>query len=282
MVRAAMDRAPPSVKASRDNLMTALLHILVGCFMSTPWGRKHVFTQRGSAVATNVKKAEFFELEDGDEITRETKIQRVIDFVEMLFNLQSVPGFATFYLRLQRAHPRAFEGMYAELQIAKMLYATGYPFRFVRAEAKEKRNDYDFEMMFPDSQIACIEAKCRSEDDPVNPDVIASKLGKARRQLPKDAPGIILMKIPQHWYGTHLIREQLKEIALEFLRNTESVVSVKYYVSVVDLDTEKQATTHRHAYQEITNLRTRFPPRNWHIFEGNPHKPNWVNFGDFL
>ena len=266
--------APEQVVASYDTRMSYLLRLLTTGFMGPQWTKRHVFTQPFGSISKKTKYG-LFELEYSNDIARETKIQRLTDLTEMLFNLQTEAGFFEFYDRFREKPAREFEAAYAELQTARMLYATGYRFRFVEPKSLKKGENYDFEIRYPDGLIACLETKSRMEAETVNPDAVAGKLRKARTQLPENAPGIILFKIPQHWYTNPDIQGELRSVALDFLRSTTRVVSVKYYVSRVDLDTRRRTTTHRHAYDEITNLQTKFPVRNWNIFHGNEHPTNW-------
>jgi hypothetical protein len=266
---------PPPFRESYDVFLGEMIRGLLAGFMGVKWVANNVFGERGVAHVPK-RKYGFFELDFTSEVVRETKMQRIFDLTEMLYNLQTVPGFYPFFEKFREMHPRQFEGAYAELQTAKMLFSAAAPFRFVRPTSTKKGENYDFEIRYAHDCVACLEAKCRLEDESINADVVASKLRKARQQLPRDMPGIILFKIPQHWYLTPGIAAALNDVANAFLRNTTTIVSVKYYVSVVTLDPIKKMTTHRHAYQEITNPRIKFPPRNWDIFAGVTRAPDWM------
>lgn len=272
-VRELHDIFPDEYKRSYDHYMGSLQHFVLGGFMSLGWVHKNVY----AAIHASKTRGPygFFEIPIENDITRETVAQRVFDLTEMLFNLQTVPGFYDFFAKFRKIPPDEFEAAYAELQIAKMLFATGHRFRFVKASDQPNRENYDFEIMFPDGVTAAIEAKARMEQEAVSLDAVANKLSKARRQLPKEAPGMILFKVPQHWFVDRTIGSELRRVALDFLRRTRTVVSVKFYVSVVDLDPVNQMTVQRHAYDEIVNVNTKFEARNWMIFKGNPHRPDW-------
>lgn len=199
---------PLEIRHSYDSRAEAFLNFMFRALMGTQWIDQHYAPQK----ARRKKIPGFFEYEEADDAARETKIHRMLDLIEMVYNLQSTPGFLPFFVEFRKSAPNKFEGLYAQLQIAKMLSQTGYPFRFVK-EIRQPQSDYDFEMMLPGECIVCVEAKCREEQWSVDPEVLTSKLKKARRQLPDDAPGIILFKVPQHWYVDHTIGDQLRTIA---------------------------------------------------------------------
>lgn len=273
MARRLIEIMPPDIKSDYSNRAALFVEGMITALMGRDWVAQHVFGKvRG--LITSQRHSGFFELDETDVITRETKIQRVLDLTELLFNLQPVPGFYSFWKRFRDEPPDRFESTYAELQIAKMLLATGYRFRFVQPSSVPKA-DYDFELMYPDGLVVCIEAKCRIESGEINPNAILSKLGKARKQLPKDIPGIVLFKVPQRWFEHPKMGETLRKLTLKFLGETQTIVSVKFYVSVVELDTVAKTTSHKHAYDEIINLNTKFSHRNWFLFSENSHVPEW-------
>jgi hypothetical protein len=97
-----------------------------------------------------------------------------------------------------------------------------------------------------------------------------------RSQLPKDKPGIVYVKAPQHWFDQRSTAEELRQIARDFLRSTERVVLVCYYLSHLTLDAQKQKMLHQHAFDEIQNPNTRFPFRDWRLFKNFTSPEDWV------
>jgi hypothetical protein len=58
------------------------------------------------------------------------------------------------------------------------------------------------------------------------------------------------------------------------MRNTDRVVSIKFYVSL--LETRDNMVMHRHAYKEITNEASRFHDgRDWDLFKENSVPTSW-------
>ncbi len=246
-------------------------------FLGRDWVERRVLRQ-GSQIGAGIKPAnnstEFMELNftSGDE-RRELSSLRVFDLAELLINLQMVEGFDECVERMRTGNDEQIEATYAELQFAKLLYVHDYNFRIV-VSSGVRTADYDFEMSLPSHPVVCIDAKCKIESRDIDPASVRGTLNKGRQQLPRDKPGIIFVKVPQHWFDQAGMTEELRRVASEFLRGTGSIVSVKYYISHVSF--ANQQTLHQHAFDEINNPRNRFPPqRNWDLFRGFRVPPEW-------
>ena len=129
-------------------------------------------------------------------------------------------------------------------------------------------------MFYPDGFAEPADAKCKFETTEINPKIILNSLEKARKQLPDDRPGIIFTKVPQSWVADVGLAVQMVDIGLNFTRNTDRIVSIKFYVSL--LKTCDNMVMHRHAYKEITNEASRFHERrNWDLFQENSVPTGW-------
>jgi hypothetical protein len=153
---------------------------------------------------------------------------------------------------------------------ARPAYAS---FRFVTPSSK-KGEDYDFELFYPDGLTVPADAKCKFESTAINPESVRNSLKKARTQLPADRPGIIFVKVPQHWVSDVTTAVALASVARDFLRSTHRIVSVKFYVS--HLDVIDNMLRHRHAYREITNRGSKYNAgRKWDLFKDYPVPASW-------
>jgi len=94
----------------------------------------------------------------------------------------------------------------------------------------KKGSDYDVEVFYPDGFAEPADAKCKFETTEINPQSILISLEKARKQLPDDRPGIIFTKVPQSWVADVGLAVQMVDIGLKFMRNTDRIVSIKFYV----------------------------------------------------
>ena len=116
-------------------------------------------------------------------------------------------------------------------------------------------------------------------------DTVQNSLSKARsNNLPPDKPGIIFIKVPQTWLEREDVRRGIYAVVEKFLRNTERVVSVVVYTTVVMELTEQRMMLMRHRFHEFLNAAHRFnKTKNWALFKdykvpeewGGMH-PKWV------
>jgi hypothetical protein len=217
-----------------------------------------------------------FRIDDSDPLEGERTRFRVTDLAEVLFNLQPVRGF---HECVERMRCGDIEGTFAELDLGRMLFLHKRLFHYVIPVSK-KGFDYDVEIVYPKNVTACADAKCKIEGREFNVKTIENTLEDARKQLPKDRPGIIFVKIPQEWMEVSDFTIQAREIAQKFFRKTERIVSIKYYVQPIAFT--DGFLVHRHGYKEYSNPKTRFGNnQNWDLFrntvmhEKNGAPPHW-------
>jgi hypothetical protein len=121
-------------------------------FLGSEWVEKHVISDVG--------KKGFLSVKEEDPIKREISFFRVMDLAELLHNLQYVPGFDECIFRMRQGD---IEGTLAELNVARMLFLNKVPFRFVIPQGVKKK-DYDFDILCPNGQVACADAKCKIDE----------------------------------------------------------------------------------------------------------------------
>jgi hypothetical protein len=204
-----------------------------------------------------------------DRVQAEVQSFRLVDFAELLFNLQHVEGFDDCIKKMRAGD---VEGTYAELDLGRMLYQSSVDFRFVITSG-QKGDDFDIEIRLNDGTVVCADAKCKIESTDFSERTVLNSLHRARTQFPGRRPSIVFMKVPPRWLIEHdgpvgTVKVLLTNVANKFLRSTGRVVSVKYYVSLIHW--EAGHVTHIQAFEEINNhnAANRFDPsRNWDMFE---------------
>jgi hypothetical protein len=221
-------------------------------FFGDEWLRAHVVT---------AQPTDYLGLDFTSDQAREEKTWRIIELAEMLFNLQSVSGFRSCIVQMQRGQ---IEDTYAELETGKWLQVHEVPFRF-NMPTGVKGEDYDLDIIYPDV-TACADTKCKFETTEVSPSSIRDSLEQARSQLPKDRPGIIFVKMPAHWLETPPSVASFVREAEGFLRNTGRVVSVKFYSPMRVITGGMVASLMR--FREVSNLNHRHKAAraDWDIF----------------
>jgi hypothetical protein len=232
-------------------------------FLRSEWVEKHV-------ISDDSKKG-FLSIRDDDPVKREISFFRVMDLAEILFNLQRVPGFDECLDRMRRGD---IEGALAEFNIGRMLFLNKVPFRFVIPQGVKKK-DYDFDILCPNGQAACADAKCKIDETTFSEGGIKEALKKARGQLPNEKPGIIFVKVPEHYLSDPLFQMQSIQIAERFLGGVTRIASVKYYVEPIQFANNVMRI--ELAYKELSNPRTDFGDGvDWNLFRKH-HLPPEAN-----
>jgi hypothetical protein len=122
---------------------------------------------------------------------------RIIALAEYLLNLQEVEGFQCC---LDETRTGRLDSSFAKLAAAAMLQRRNIPFRFVVPSGK-LGEDYDAEAIIG-AAVVPIEMKAKVEGGSPTAAGIRSSLKKARRQLPKDAPNLVFLQVPEGWTHT--------------------------------------------------------------------------------
>jgi len=254
---------PPEILQNDSKRVFVLSLAIAKHFFGSNWLHEHVSVENPKPGPLRVVAGE-------DEATQRSTF-KIVDFAELLINLQYVDGFDDCIVRMRQG---VIEATYAELDFGRMLFCGGAVFRFVKPEGTKGR-DYDIEITLPDGVIVCADAKCKIETTEFDAKTLRRTLQSARTQFPRDVPSAIFVKIPPAWLNRLEDARQLQEVARVFLANdTQRVVSVKYYMTY--LTYRNGMLTHSHGFKEISNPNNRFDAtRNWDMFaEPNPTS-NW-------
>jgi len=263
----ALKQVPPDVLNDNSRWSAILPGLIFGRLLGKDWVERHVLAHLINAESQ--KAYGHIEADFSSDVARETKSMRLFDFAEMLLNLQMVEGFHERIEKLRTAGPDEVESSYAELQVAKLLYLNEAQFRFVIPRGKIG-DDYDYEIVFSGGVEACADSKCKLESTDVNPRSVRKSLDQARAQLPPDKPGIIFIKVPQHWWSSDMeMTLALRDEAAKFLRGTGRIAAVKFYVSHLTIDKVLQTNLYRHAVDEVNNPNCRFVRKNWDMFKAD-------------
>jgi hypothetical protein len=232
-----------------------LANTIIAHFLGKDWFAKHV---RHDAL-----KIGFLNYDFSSDQRREASTFRIIELAENLLNLQHIEGFEDCIGQMEGGGDK-IESTCAELDFGRFLYIHDVAFRFV-VPTMTKGKDYDFELLYPDGRSVPADAKCKLESTAIDPTTIRNTLEKARKQLPDDRPGVIFLKVPQAWTDDVSVAVAMVEEGRRYFRNTDRVISIKFYVS--HLQTRDGIVHHRHAYREITNETSRFyRGQNWDLF----------------
>ena len=89
-------------------------------------------------------------LDFSSDFERERKTARMLDFAEMLFNLQHVDGFDD---RINQMRTGQIEATFAEFDFARFLYLHDVAFKFVKPSGA-KGEGYDCDIEYADGREA--------------------------------------------------------------------------------------------------------------------------------
>jgi hypothetical protein len=255
---------PRDVRHDYQGRAYALAGFILREMLGVPFGLKYLHPD-------GRKGGNYLRLPPMGTTTRATRASHtVLDLAEILFNLQRVPGFYVPLGELSEAPDQTkVESTFAELEVGRLLFIHRHrlTFRYRRPRGKTQ-DDYDFDITLRDGTPICADAKCKLEGTAVRIGSIENTLNKEYQKLPRDKPGIMFVKVPQHWLDSPEIQRELLPTARRFLRNVTRLVSLVYFVPTLSLDRGVEQILR---YLEISNPRNRFDgSRNWELFEDRP------------
>lgn len=200
------------------------------------------------------------------EIAAQIGTQKLVDLAEMIFNFQF---YALVGLNdvLDKIAAGNLEAAYAELDTGKMLVRMGVTFGFHPATG-QKGTSYDFDVQLQNGKPGCAETECKLSSTELREKSIKDTLNHARKQLPKEAPSVILLKTPQAWLNHEASWAVVKSVVEKFLKETARVVSVVFYSERI-IPTDRgprdgfrifEMPSHAHRFGKDPNWRL-LPPR---------------------
>jgi hypothetical protein len=247
------DQIPPHLDEQEKAL--ALGCGVLRAFLGAEWVERHIISDG--------RKKGFLSVDDSDDAKLAESCFRLIDLAETLYNLQNVPGFDECLYRMRQA--AEIEGPLAEFDFARMLFFNKVPFRFVETTGVKKQ-DYDFDIIYPNSIAACADSKCKMHTADFTENGLFNVFKKARAQLPNDRPGIIFVKVPERWFDEEEFKRLSIPCAKRYLGGVQRIVSIKFYTTrFVWRDNLMKV---EYAFKEISNSTTEFGNNvDWNIFK---------------
>jgi hypothetical protein len=208
-------------------------------------------------------------------------VRRIISLAEMLFNLQTVEGIEG---RMAQICNDDIEATIAELEVARLLYWSKIPFRFIIPRGV-KGLDYDIEIILPWTKVAC-EMKCKIDSTDLNEKTMKETLNQARSQIPTTMPGVIFVKIPERWIFDEKIAHVMRNTLDKFFRNSGRVATVFFlWEELHDRAdgnlmhiTRIRPDHNKHARIPLPGLTSMF----YKYFASPDLRPKWIYFRDIV
>jgi len=212
---------------------------------------------------------------------------RILNFAEMLFNLQNIPGFSAC---LEQLHLNQLQSGLAELQVGMVLQQHGVAFRYIDPAADPK-NTCDLEIILPSGDVARGEVKCKYEDAEYSDATLTNALAQARKQIGSGHSGIVFVKIPQTWVTvTQEHPKQMAEIVLPTniieatkaaFRGSTRIKKVIFYIYHVGYDPSWGIGV-TNVTMEMTNPQNG-PHSSWTpLLLDSPQVVNWITIPELI
>lgn len=122
---------PPEVRADPTRLTITMAVSVIRHFFGRDWCEQHIIQDAEHPRAPGFLRFDFTRGFEGQR-----KTSRILDFAEMLFNLQHIDGFDD---RVRQMRGGQIEATFAEFDFARFLYLHDVPFKFV-TPARHRRD----------------------------------------------------------------------------------------------------------------------------------------------
>jgi hypothetical protein len=146
------------------------------------------------------------------------RVARELVLARDLLVCQYLPGFAE-----QRSELRArtVTGVAHELAVASALHQSDHTVEFV---GRTGSRGHDFDLLI--DGLLATEVKAKEDDTPFSRSSLHTTLGTARKQLPNDGPGLIVLRIPDAWASDPQAMADAQVVIYEVLRQSQRVNAV--------------------------------------------------------
>ncbi len=214
--------APPWDNAGLGFLSLTISAEVLRFFLGDEWTNANVLSI-GPREASNPATMEFLRSGERSDADVFKYIQRVANLAEHLFNLQHVEGARE---RISRLRGESLPAALAEFEAAGMLSAPDLHVRFQRPGGV-RGEDYEGTIVTALGRVVAWEAKSKLHGQMPSSDGVWRSLEEARKQLPKNRPGLVLVRMPDEWAEESRDLEAVcKPAVAQLLRQSKRIVGV--------------------------------------------------------
>jgi len=154
----------------------------------------------------------------------------IISMCDLILFGQKIGNIDAIIARIMKGEIEA--GLF-EIEVARILFNQGLRFD-VKAPTGVYGADYDFDIFLPDGTVIAADAKCKISTTKARDSTILDSLESARKQLPKNKPGVIFISYPERWINENSLKEITPFVLDNFLKRTSRihvvVAVIKYRV----------------------------------------------------
>lgn len=201
---------------------------IIDFLLGYDWAQRNVADELGSSS----KRVEYFRLGLASEQERFEHTDRIIDLADSLFLLQDSEGFNVMVESLREVSPMKPDVILmdkiAELTVAKLVVKSGHEAAFVECTGKKGR-DFDLQINLGGATNIIAETKCKRVRTADRARSLGNTLGKARRQLSREKPGVLFVQLPTIWVEDSEFAVEAKKVVRHFFRNTSRVNAIVFF-----------------------------------------------------
>jgi hypothetical protein len=250
-----------SVTCNSDKLAIAIMQK----FFGEEWIERHIMEAR---------KATFLNKVGSDYELIQKEMRRIL-LAEMMYNLQDKDRFVLCWRDIYSGDMSQIESSYAVLEVARALYAFAIDrqlrVKFIKPEGETGKKRPDLYIILSDGVRLYAEAKVRDNESDFTIRRLENRLSGAKKQLPKNRPGTVFVKIPASWFFNEDKIKQLISMVEKSVSRSPWVVSVVLFVSNVHFDDSMSVAivSEKTAFKEIINGSHKFKRhrgREWGMF----------------
>jgi hypothetical protein len=224
VVREMAARTPPEMM-NHNYLAFGLSTEVLRFFFGDQWVNEHIFPMHKTVSAAYEAGRKFLRTDSTEPDDSFRWGQRVMKLAQTLFNLQDTYGLRE---RIAQKGKDGLEGLLGEMECVALLCHPALSLRF-RIPIGVKGQDYDAEVTTSANRTVCCEIETKIESTAVDTQTVWRTIDHARRQLPKDLPGVVLIKIPEAWPKNPDIVQIVEDAVAKAFRRSSRLVGVVFY-----------------------------------------------------
>lgn len=195
-------------------------------FLGDKWTNECVFSVHHDVARENRQSREFLGTDSKLTEERFRHQHRVSELAETLFNLKLTPGFES---RVSRLRTCDLQSALAEFECAAVLAKPGLVLRFIE-EQGVKGLDYEAEITTSSGDSIRCEVKSRVADSAKTSESLWRTLDHARKQLPKNSHGMVLVRLPEKWgFPAKIVDEATNKLFRQSLRVAAVVIVSEHW-----------------------------------------------------
>jgi len=220
--RSAVATLPLSISRNRDVISYFLSVYVLRFFLGDVWTNAHVLGYSSHPSTELSLNRRFLRVTDGSGRLSDTlHLTRVSSLSQMLFRLQGTEGIDE---RIDHLNSGTLESALAEFECLSFLAGSELDFKFVR-RTQRRGCDYEAEITTRSGRTICCEVKAKFESTSPSARALADSISKARKQLPRDKPCIVMIRTSGAWIGAVGELEVRRTIEAS-LRNSNRLVAI--------------------------------------------------------